>query len=138
MPSQTVFIVADRSYGEKVFPLARLGHVWLVQSPVNESARNRFYRERMWTGDGSNPMASGITSWRAEDGTSAEDHVLHLLETVDDHHGPYEHDVAWTEIVVVGATLTPELRAEFGELGGTGFIVTPDGFRCHRPNPPRR
>lgn len=138
MQQHIVFIVADPSYGEKVFPLARAGHVWLAESPVNERARARFYQEKMWTGDGSNAMGSGITLWGVEAGESAEDGVLRLVETVDDHHGPYEHDVAWTEIAVVGAKLTPELRSEFEAFGATGFSVTPIGFRCHRPNPPGR
>ncbi|HVG93477.1 MAG TPA: hypothetical protein VND21_03455 [Planctomycetota bacterium] len=138
MSEHIVFIVADPGCGEGVFPLARVGHVWLVESPVNELARTRFYREAMWTGDVQNPMGSGISSYAAGAGASAEDRVLNILETVDDHHGPYEPDGAWTQIVVMGATLTPALREAFEEIGATAFSVTPGGFQCHRPDPPGR
>jgi hypothetical protein len=55
-----------------------------------------------------------------------------MAAEVDEHHGEFAQEPPWSEIEVVGATLSPKLRTVFTEIGATEFASTAGGFVCKR------
>jgi hypothetical protein len=81
---------------------------------------------------GSADHRTGITGFRFDREISAEDRFLTVLDTIDLHHGLYSSTSPYTEIVVLGARLTADSRAELSELGFTDFTETEGGFAARR------
>jgi len=126
-----VGLVVDRGFGNRIPDLARTLHIWVVESAINTPVIQRF-----WATESSEPTADplgpGITSFKASETESADDACARIAGDVDEHHGEFAHDPAWSEIAVYGAKLTNRLREVFEELGATKFERTHEGFICRR------
>ena len=123
--------MVDRNLGEGLATLARSFHVWVVESPSNTPAIQRF-----WTMDRLDPNAGlidrGITSFAANEGESVEEMCVRIAEDIDEHHGEFAHDPPWTEIEVFGVPLSKRLEDVFIQLGATHFEPSREGFICRR------
>ena len=133
MPTQLhkVGLVVDRDCGEQIAKLARSFHVWVVESPTNTPVIQRFWELEQADPD-SDPLDSGITSFKASETESAQEMCARIAGDVDDHHGELAHDRAWSEIVVYGVSVDDRLRHVFEDLGATEISPTPGGFLCRR------
>ena len=127
-----VYLVVDRKLGGRIAALAESCHVWAVASPVNTPAIQTVWEAAPATPN-DDPMGPGVTSFRADDQTeSAESICVRLAEEIDIHHGEGMHEPPWTEIEVVGAALTEDIRAAFAAIGGEQFLSSCEGFICRR------
>lgn len=124
-----VGIVVDRNFASGIADLARSFHVWVVESPQNVPAIEQFRRDDRSGGD---PLATGITSFKAGDEESPQAMCARIAADVDDHHGAFAHDPPWSEISVYGATLDERLRDAFASIGATSFELAQGGFVCRR------
>jgi hypothetical protein len=123
-----VFVVLDREYGERLSALARVGPVWIVDTPLNREAAQRF-----WAARKQNSHLDGVTAFKTDDNCSSEDALINELDAIDLHHGVYSADPPYTVIEVVGARVTERLRNELSQFGFNEFQTTVEGFRTVRP-----
>jgi len=107
-----VTLVLDPSYGEALAALDQ--PLWVCDSPVN-----RAVAERLWSVPNIDRMA--VTTFRMS-GESVDESGADIVPTIDEHHP------GWTDIVVVGAPLTPSLRATFEQYEPGHFVEGDMGF----------
>jgi len=86
----------------------------------------------LWECQKASDHLTGITGFRFDDGVSAEDRLLAELDTIDLHHGPYSSTSPYTEIVVMGARPTAEVRKGLSDFGFADFTETENGFIARR------
>lgn len=130
-PPHKVGIVVDPNFGDRVAELARVFHVWVVESRANTPVIQGVWKSGM-ADAAADPLAVGVTSFAAGEGESPEETCARIAWNVDEHHNESSHDPPWSEIEVFGVKLTEALRDVFEELGATACIPTQEGFVCRR------
>ena len=65
---------------------------------------------------------------------SAEDCVIHKLDTIDLHHGIYSANPPYAGFQIVGTEPTARLTGELAAYDLTKITTTDSGFRAIRPN----
>ena len=100
-----VLVIVDPGFGEKLRYMSVGQPVWITMSSVNEPTVRS-----LWERQKAPDHLTGITGFRFDDGVSAEDRLLAELDTIDLHHGPHSSTLPYTEIVVMGANPTSEVR----------------------------
>jgi hypothetical protein len=71
-------------------------------------------------------------------GTTAEAWTASVVDTLDEHHGPWSQGPPYRALEVIGTPLTPLLREICEEHGFRSFHATPAGFRATRPSSTNR
>ena len=123
-PSRTegsVLVVLDPQFGERLRQSWPGRPVWIVMSPVNETALRS-----LWTSHPDTNHLTGITGFQFEPDAAPEDNFLGNLDTIDLHHG------SCTEIEVIGARLTHDVREGLRDLGFEEFLERAGGFVARR------
>ncbi len=108
----TVAIVVDPAFGERIRALAPEMPVWVVDTPVNRAAAQRFRPNGPDHG-----ARRDITTFIARAGESPEDACMGILPTVDLHHNDLSQSSPYSAVEVFGASPTLELRAALEKLG---------------------
>ncbi|MBN9682351.1 MULTISPECIES: hypothetical protein [unclassified Corallococcus] len=134
MPPHKVGIVVDPGFGDRVAELARVFHVWVVESRENTPVIQGIWKSGLVEA-AADPLAVGVTSFATFEGESLEEMCARIADDVNVHHGEFAHDPPWSEIEVFGGKLTSILRHVFEELGATAFTPTQEGFVCRRSLP---
>ena len=127
----SVSIVLDRSYGPRLRELLKAGPVWAVDSPANRDCA-----QQLWSEFPARDHLDGITVFKSAEDRSPEEVLIGEVGTIDEHHGIYSADPAYTVIRVVGSDLTSEVRQVLAGFGFDSFTVNNDGFDAVRPLPP--
>lgn len=125
--AESVLVIVAPDFGEKLRTIPAGRPVWITMSSANEPIVRS-----QWETRGSADHLTGITGFHFDREISAEDRFLAELDTIDLHHGRYSSTSPYTEIVVVGARLTAEIRADLSDLGFTDFAEAEDGFAARR------
>ncbi len=125
--AESVLVIVDPDFGEKLRAIPVGRPVWITMSPANEPIVRS-----LWESRGSTNHLTGTTGFRFDREISAGDRFRAELDTIDLHHGPYSSISPYMEIEVIGARLTAEIRAELSELGFTDFAKIEDGFAARR------
>ena len=116
----TVTLVLDACYGARLTSLD--APIWVCDSPVN-----RPVVERLWANPERAPAAVTVfTRVRESDAEVCAD----ILATIDEHHP------GWTQLVVIGALASSELRECFAALAPGELIESSSGVtfaRAHSP-----
>jgi len=99
---------------------ATQGHVWVVATPANVAQA-----KTIWASSARSDRCS-LTTFTASPEAQPSETCEGFLDTIDLHHGPLSQDPPYTGLEVLGATLTPSLRATLEELGFP-FITTSEG-----------
>jgi hypothetical protein len=114
-----VTLVVDPEFGERAKAQAKIGPLWVINSPRNVAAI-----EALWAA-GSSPFRNAPTCFDAKPQTTAEDSAVDLIGTLDEHHP------SWRTFEIIGAKLSPRLLQVLRECTpGTaeetaaGFIFT--------------
>jgi hypothetical protein len=131
--TQRVAIVVDRNFGERLLSLREVDHAWVIESEANSPIVHSFWSRLVRTEPTGMPV--GMTLFRTDEAASPQSACLMIADTVDEHHGEWSAAGPWTEIAVVGTVLTPQLEAQFYQLGAEDFVATEEGFRCRRAHP---
>ena len=123
MSSHRVAVVVDRTFGERLLPLARRLHVWVCDTPTNHEAA-----EKAWAAipPGAVWNEVGVTTFRVSESDSPEEMVIRHIGDIDLHHP------TWSQIEVHGVRLNDGLRAAWREYGADEFRETGEGFVCSR------
>ena len=124
--STTVAIVLDPQFGGELQQLAARMPVWIVDSAVNRSPI-----EAEWTRRRHDGAEREVTVFRMIEGMTPADHVVAMLRTIEEHHGPRVQTPPFRTLVVVGAEPTPAVVAAIRKLGGGEPVATPEGFSVH-------
>lgn len=96
MSQYRVRVIVDPNFGERLAALAPDEPVWIIQSPINTPVA-----ERIWKEQPDYDYLTGVTTLVAQGGT-AEGEFLRILDTVDEHHGPYSADPPYSLLEVTG------------------------------------
>ena len=123
----TVVVIVDPAFGENLRTIPAGQPVWITMSPTNEPVIRS-----LWSTSRSPDHLTGITGFHFVEGDSAEDRLLGELGVIDLHHGPYSSPSPNTEVIVRGASLTPDVRAGLQEYGFSDFTEIADGFTARR------
>jgi hypothetical protein len=107
-----VTLVLDPSCGDALAAFDR--PLWVCDSPAN-----RLVAERLWSVTNIDPMA--VTTFKLSS-KSLDESGAEIIPTIDEHYP------LWTEVVVVGCTLTPPLRATLEQYGPGHFVEGHMGF----------
>jgi hypothetical protein len=125
--STRLLVILDPDYGDRLREVWPGQPVWIASSaenaPIVRSLR------------AAHPVPDhliGITSMNLDPSMAAEDQFLAVLETIDLHHGPYSTRAPYTELEVVGSSLTSPIRAALVQLGFAQFDETRNGFIARR------
>jgi hypothetical protein len=125
-----VFVVLDPNYGEHISALIDLGPVWIIDTPPNRAAAQKF-----WSANPNRDLLDGVTTFKIQSDSSPEDILINELGTIDLHHGIYAADPPFSELEAIGVGLSDKLRSTFSDFGFNQFEVTAEGFRASRPVP---
>ena len=125
MEPQTIAVVLDPDYGERLFQLAQIGPVWLTASETNRAAAEKYWRSK---GDSSNE----VTYWSAPRTGATEEEWLDILDLLELHHSKDWAGPGIAKIVVVGAPPTSGALAALKEFGYGDLTALPDGFEAVR------
>src|SRR5215813_11203481 len=98
-----VMIIVDRNFGDRVLPLSRMGQVWLIESPANREARQRWVASL--DESDKDDLFSGITIFGALGGTKPEEDLADVLDTVLDHV-PWKADPQDMVLEIYGVSQT--------------------------------
>src|SRR5450755_2439567 len=98
-----VFIVVDRQFGEKLAGLTPGVPVWIVDTPFNKPAAQRF-----WSDHPNGDHLTGVTTF--SDHSSPEEMLLGKLDTIELHHGSHSANPPFTVIEVFGAQLSSKAK----------------------------
>jgi len=120
----SVFVVVDKEYGERLRELAPRGAVWIIDTPQNRAAA-----QKLWAAPQNASQLDGVTTFKSE-ATSPEKAFLNALDTVDLHHGSHSSAPPYTELEVIGALLTEQVKSKLRPYGFAEFSSTPSGFRA--------
>ena len=121
-----VVIVVRPGYAEEVRRIAGEQHVWAIRTAEYQRVADE---DRQRSPNYS--LEHGVTLFGAGN-QNPEDEVISILGTVEEHHGEYSHDPPLDEVEILGATPTPEVRAEFTAYGFTDIVPSDDGFVASR------
>jgi hypothetical protein len=124
---QTVFVVVDQLFGERLADLIRNGPIWALRSEANERAIRK-----LWATPNLPP--DHVTYFEPGNGLISEEAVCYVLDTIDQHHPD------WIEMRVYGAKLTELVRANFATFWEGLFYEIDEGFvfvRTRLPTPTR-
>jgi len=121
----TVTIVVDPEFGERLCAVAKETPVWIVDTPLNRAAV-----EVAWNPE--QHLPNGVTTFRVEPNSTPEEWCAKILGTVDLHHGEYSQDPPYAVVEVIGTPLTNRLRQAFSEYELNAFAERVSGFRASR------
>jgi hypothetical protein len=123
----TVTIVVDPEYGDRLNAEAKETPVWIVDTPVNRAAA-----EVVRAQNPGQRHQSAVTTFRIERNSTPEEWCANILGAVDLHHGEYSHDPPYVVVEVIGALLTVRLRQAFSEYQLNAFVERAAGFQASR------
>jgi len=123
-----VAIVVDPDFGLRLIELSQRMHVWVCESPVNQSAATQV---RLL--DPAVSIERGVTTFETAAGATPEEVCRDVLDTVELHHGEFSHKPRWGVLNVYGTQLTPDLEAALHALGVVSIHTEQHGFTALRP-----
>jgi hypothetical protein len=115
MAGETVFVVVDPKFGNKVAALAKVGPVWALKSDTNERAIRELWSDPTLPSD-------HATFFSPRSDQVGEQACIYILDTVDQHHP------GWAKMRVYGSALTDVIRAEFASAWQGSIEEAEDGF----------
>lgn len=99
--SNTIVVVFDPDFGERLCALTDEFHVWVTSSePNDEAIKNHMIQRRQ---QGIDPLAHGVTKFYGTELTSD------LLESIWDHHGEFADDPPLSRMRMIGLKLDKQL-----------------------------
>jgi hypothetical protein len=106
MNPQSVFLVTDRVFGDRLLEIADLAPVWIVDSPANHPAiSNR------WGSAAAADHRFGVTSFRDHPEHSAADVAAEMIATIAEHHPGF------SQLTILGSDDSPALSKELANIG---------------------
>ena|SRR5690349_16173257 len=115
-------IIVDASYGERLQSLPPAEPAWVADTRVNKPVIERLRAHK----------CPEITSFRVDLAASSKDWLMSILDQVELHHGEYSQTKPYSELRVIGADLSEELRMKLEAHGFRQFEKLPDGFIANR------
>jgi len=132
MGAYAVALVVDPKFGERLEPLARRIHTWIVDTPDNVEAAKQFWA--LPEARDAN-IENGITTFACELDRTPEQWCADIIDTLDVHHNRYSHTPGYTLLEVYGARATSDVREALSEFGFMQFDPTNDGFLARKNEP---
>ncbi len=115
-----VALVVDANYGSRLRDLDARMPIWAIRSPTNESA---------WNPGKSAHQNSAL--FKADSADATNDNVIGALVDIDEHFGAHSFPGnPYVGILVIGATLSADLKTALEENGFKRFRETDEGFEA--------
>jgi HEAT repeat protein len=129
---QTVALIVDPEFGDRLVPLASRMPVWVVETPANRDAVLRL-RSQKHDMDPAKPV---ITTFKVPAGISVEEACLGVLADIELHHGEYSQKPPYFVLEVFGVEATQRIQAALRDLAFFRFIAgRNDGFTAKKQDP---
>ena len=121
-----VTVIAAPGFAVELERIADARHVWALRLPEYERvAQKRGSTER------EHNLDSGITIFNGG-GRSPEAEFIAIVATIEEHHGANSHAPPLSELEVLGAQPTSNVRAELSEHGFNEVSPSRRGFTARR------
>ena len=121
-----ITVIVAPGFAVELEQIADARHVWALQLPEYE----RVVRKHRST-EREHDLESGVTVFNGGE-PSPEAEFIAIFATIEEHHGAYSHAPALSEIEVLGAQPTFEVRAELSEYGFDDVSPSQRGFAARR------
>jgi hypothetical protein len=118
---QTVMVVLDTRFGERVWEIAGRHPIWVVGSEVNKAAVEQMRKAK-------EPGEMDVTLWSNEFELVTEQDWLGILDVVDMHHGEFASNPPMNKLSVYGVALSLSVAAALRSYGFEAVIATASGF----------
>lgn len=118
---QTVMLVLDTTFGERIWEIAGRHPIWVVGSEVNRAAVEEMRNAK-------ESAEIGVTVWSNEFELVTEHDWLGIMNVLDMHHGAFASDPPMNKLSVYGAALTPSVAAALRSYGLAAVIPTASGL----------
>jgi hypothetical protein len=115
-----ITVVVGPGFAVELERLAPGRHVWALRLPEYETITQK-YRATA----GGYDFNSGITLFNDHGSPSPEAELVEIFPTIEEHHGD-------SEIEVLGADPTPDVRSELSAYGFGEISPSPHGFIARR------
>ena len=116
----SVILVADEAFGEKLEDLPPFVPIWVVDSPVNHRAIDELI--------GTSSVHSSITTFEPKGNETPLQMASRIAGALDQHHNELAQRPAYDTLDVFGLEAAPDLLDRFAEYGfrsmapGNGYI----------------
>jgi hypothetical protein len=125
MENQTVVMIFDPEYGDRLIDLAKKHTVWVIGSETNRAAAKRIHTKGIH-------IASIVTIWSSAFSPNTEEDWLSKIDDVERHHGDFAQSPPVSIIEVVGLSVSEAAKMAFRKFDYLDFESTPFGFRTHK------
>lgn len=99
-----------------------------MRAPETEEIAERIWRDKRPANDQWND--EGLTLFNG--GTTPEESLVSILDSVELHHGEYSHDPPLPVIDVLGVGVTEPIREALAAVGFTDIRTVGEGFIARR------
>lgn len=117
-----VALVLDIDFTKKIAPLAEIMPIWIIDTPQNRIAVEKI-RNAV-----SSRSVEPITMFQSKPGESTEQSCERIVQSLDEHHNEYSQTPGYTELMIIGASLSKISLTPFLELEFNQFFSTETGF----------
>jgi hypothetical protein len=121
-----VAVIVAPGFADELERIADVRHVWALRLPEYERVA-----QKRWSTEREHDLDGGITVFNGG-GPSPEAKFIAIFATIEDHHGADSRAPALSEIEVLGAQPTAEVRAELSEYGFEEVSPSQRGFAARR------
>ncbi len=118
-----LFVIVDPEYGRRLLEMEPGWPVWITMSPTNKPV---VYS--LWQTCPEPDHLTGITGFQFDPDIGPDERFLAQLRTIDVHHGAYSSSNPYTELEVIGTSLTVAIREALSQLGFSKFTEGQDCF----------
>jgi hypothetical protein len=130
LASPIVHVIVAADYGERLRSLPANEAAWVADTAANQSVI-----KSIWASYPVEPCRgylTGITSFQVAADHTPEDWLLGVLDSVEEHHSEHSQTPPYSILRVIGAALSPRIRAELESYDFIKFKDSPDGFVAHK------
>jgi len=128
-----LILIVDPNYGDRLVKVAQFAPVWVVATPDNADACQRFRETRHVT---DHREQGAVTDYEVDNADDRFANLLDILPSLQEHHGQIRDDrFSFPEdfiLEVIGLSPTVSVTNALREFGFASFFETSGGFQARK------
>jgi hypothetical protein len=125
--AQTVFLVLDTQFGERLLAMPATSPTWLVDSPLNTPVAQHLWQNTQ------SALPVEITTFKNLPTCDSLDFFESLLITIHEHHGPASQPHGYKTLIVIGLPFSAPVAEILANDGLQCYCLTTSGFVAKYP-----
>ncbi|MDR2920152.1 MAG: hypothetical protein LBV72_12405 [Tannerella sp.] len=111
MEKYRVILVVDRAFGERLQELPKETPIWIVDTEINKPFIHARWAEKYES------HLVGLTSFRDKPEFMSDALAASMIDIIDEHHGEISHNPPFSQLTIIGASLTILLQETLEDFG---------------------